>query len=205
MGRGPRSPQASLGPRRLPARRRGQGASLKGLPRSPGRSGGACARSLPRGLCRRSPRPGADDSPCRLIAALKNFALGAGEAGVAATGRRGRARARVPGAARTHLPSCHPLREPWLWRHPQSERLRALHAHSVRWRRVSRPRPPEAPRVWTKPHPCSPGTPRVGAPRPPARKPSARESARPFRGAPRVCVGLANRDGCGQEQVAQYF
>lgn len=42
---------------------------------------------LPQGLCRRSSEArGADDSPCRLITALNNFAPDPGEAGVAALG-----------------------------------------------------------------------------------------------------------------------
>lgn len=108
MGRGTRSPQASLGPPPSPCKEARAG-GVSGRPSAvPPRAERRRLRAVPstRSV---SPQPeaGADDSPCCLIAALKNFALGAGEAGVAATGRRGSARACRVLREHTSLPATH--------------------------------------------------------------------------------------------------
>lgn len=204
VGRGTRSPQASLGPPPSPCKEARAG-GVSGRPSAvPPRAERRRLRAVPstRSV---SPQPeaGADDSPCCLIAALKNFALGAGEAGVAATGRRGSARACRVLREHTSLPATH-LARPGCGDSPRARgfvpftrRASAGAGRAGHGRRTplasgqSRTRVRRAPRAW--------------GPRPPARQPSAREAARPFRGAPRVCVGLTSADGCGQEQVARYF
>ncbi|KAB1281967.1 Transmembrane protein 271 [Camelus dromedarius] len=100
-------------------------------------------------------RRGADDSPCRLIAALNNFALDPGEAGAEA------ARESAGGGGDGKVKGCFENTPPFL---PPAWPVLACgdtpRAHSQGYE------PPKVPRVWRKLRPHSPGSPRAGAPRP---------------------------------------
>lgn len=185
-------PQICLGPQSS-SRKIWEGASPEGPWRPGGRSGWACARPLPHARAARGRE--ADDSPCRLIAALSNFAPAPGEAGLAAAREPGCAL--VQGRRENTPPSPPPTERALPWTAPPSRARRFTRfacSVSVGAQRAGAPSQ-EAPRVWTKPSPRREAARVQGPLAHLSRKPSAQRICEGPRAALRVCGGRTRTAG----------